>query len=122
MLTDAGWFDWFLASLWFPFVAGLLIQVSATQWAKMYLPVRWDDVSRRGATNAIAMATGAIPTCAILYQMGHDKYELWLGMVVGISGPMLYKAATAMIYSRWPELEGTLSAHGRARRKRNGAA
>lgn len=122
MLTDAGWFDWFLASLWFPFTAGLLIQVSATQWAKMYLPVRWDDVSRRGATNAIAMATGAIPTCAILYQMGHDKYELWLGMVVGISGPMLYKAATSLIYARWPELEGTLSAHGRARRKRNGAA
>lgn len=119
MLTDAGWFDWFLGSLWFPFVAGLLIQVSGTQWAKLYLPIRWDDVSRRGAVNGIAFLLGAIPTLAIMAGMGCDPYQFWLAIIVGVSGPMLYKAATALIYNRWPHLEGTLSAHGRARRKRN---
>ena len=120
MLTDAGWLEWFMASLWFPFVAGLLIQVGITQWGKMYLPLQWDDVRRRGAVNLIAFLSGAIPTVAIMAGMGCDPYQFWLAIIVGVSGPMLYKMATAAIYSKWPELEGTMSAHGRARRKRNG--
>ena len=112
--------DAFLASLWFPFAAGLLIQMSMTQWLKLYLPVRWDDVSRRGAVNAIAFVTGAVPTAAIMFSMNCTPYQLWLAVIVGASGPMLYKAITAVIYRARPELEGTLSAHGRARRKRNG--
>lgn len=119
-MTDASWLDSFMASLWFPFVAGLLIQVAATQWLKLYLPHGWDDRRRRRATNLIALVAGVVPTLSILVGMGCPDHQLWLAGVVGFAGPMLYKALTAVAYSRWPALEGTLSAHGRARRKRNG--
>lgn len=121
MLTDGGFLEWFLASLWWPFAAGLLIQMSVTQWAKLHLPRRWPARRLRSTTNLIALAAGVIPTAVILWQMGHHQHELWLAAVVGVSGPMLYKAATRLIYSRWPELEGSLSAQGRAPRKLEGS-
>lgn len=117
--TDGGWFAWFLASAWYPFAAALLIQMATTQIVKFWFPVRWDDRKRRRVISLVAIAAGAIPAAAIMVDMGFHSHELWLAVVVGLAGPMLYKAITALLYSRWPELEGTLSAHGRARRKRN---
>lgn len=117
MLTDGGWFDWFIASLWFPLVAGLLIQVTAVQPLKFLLPARLSDRRRRLWIWVMAFLAGLIPTASIMAGMGRPAHELWLAAVVGFAGPMLYRAATALIYSKWPQLEGTLSAHHKAVRK-----
>lgn len=117
MLTDAGWFDWFIASLWFPLAAGLLIQVAAVQPIKFLLPVRMADRRRRAAIWGIAFLAGLIPTASIMVGMGRDPYELWLAAVVGFAGPMLYRAAVFLIDKKLPGFKDAMSARVRARDK-----
>lgn len=109
-----------LSSVWFALVAGLLIQLTATQWLKMCLPVKWSDARRTGATNAIAFLTGAIPTASILYELDAAQHLFWLAIVIGFAGPLLYKTAVALIGQRWENVAKAMSAHTGALRKRNG--
>jgi Na+/H+ antiporter NhaD/arsenite permease-like protein len=109
MTTDAGWFNWFVSSLWFPMVAALLIQMSVTQWVKMYVPRKWAARRRRSVINALAFVSGFTPAIAIMLQMNCDRHMLWLAVVIGFCGPAIYKLATRYMYSKWPQLEGRLS-------------
>lgn len=107
----------FLTLAWPALVAGLLLQLTLTQWAKLYFPVEWRKPKRERVTRACAFAFGAIPTAAILWMIDAPAVVLWAAPVVGAAGPMLYDAVTAVAIAKWPALQGKLSGYQRAKRR-----
>lgn len=111
---------------WFALIAGLLIQMAATQWLKMYLPVKWSDRRRASATNLMAFVSGAIPTASILYELDIDLHimthtlALWLAVLIGFTGPLIYKIVVALVYKYRPDIAVIMSGHNKAIKKRNG--
>ena len=121
MLDDLGWLGSFLVSPWFGVAAGLLLQVFGVQRVKFWLPVGWSDFRRKRVIEVLGLAFGYVPTMFILQAQGCPSYQVvWLPLLVAVAGPVGWKVVVAFLYRAHPELEGRLSAHGRARRMRNG--
>ena len=107
----------FLTLAWPALAAGLLLQLTMTQWAKLYFPVSWRKPKRERVTRACAFLFGAIPTASILLLVEAPAVVLWASPVVGAAGPMIYDAVTSMAIAKWPALAGKLSGYEGAKRR-----
>lgn len=120
MLID--WLPQFMLSPAFAVAAGLILQVYGVQRIKFWFPINWSDRRRKRVIEVLGLLLGYIPTMLILRAQGCPDYQVqWLPVLVAVAGPVGWKVFTFFLYKARPELEGTLSAHGRARRARNGA-
>lgn len=110
-------------------LGALVIQVLGTHKVKFFLPIAWTDFWRSRAVEAISaglgFAAGAgmfLTVDGIMQPAGATLairvLSVWVGLIVAVAGPVLYKAAIALLYAWKPELRGTLSADTAAKVKR----
>lgn len=114
--------DSILKSTWAAIGLGTLLSVFGTQKVKFWLPLEWSDSKRSRCIEAISGLFAFVPTFAYYSFLNGWTAEamqigFWLGLVVVAAGMAIYKGGIKVLYKRYPDLQGTLSADGAAQKK-----
>lgn len=114
--------DSFIKSTWAAIGLGTVLSVLGTQRIKFWLPLEWSDSKRSRWIELISVLFAFIPTFCYYSSLNGWTGEamqiaLWLGVFVAAAGMILYKQGVKWLYSKYPHLEGTISAEGVAQKK-----
>ena len=113
--------DTFITTTWFAIALGVICQVFGTQKIKFWLPIYWSDFKRSRCIEVLSIILGFIPTFVYYCHLHHwdtnaMNTAFWLSILVVLSGTFLYRIGVAVLYNRYPHLEESLSAEGKAQK------
>lgn len=87
-------------------ILGLIVAIAGTQYVK-----RLDAFpSHRWWIRALALPLGFFPTFFTWPVHELNAVRIFLALAVGLSAPLVYQGVTLLLYWKWPQLEGKLSA------------
>ena len=114
--------DSFLKTTWAAIGLGTVLSVLGTQKVKFWLPLEWTDTMRKRWIEFISVVLGFVPTFCYYSMLNKWTGEamqiaIWLGLAVVAAGMIIYKIGVKLLYKKYPDLEGTLSADAVAQKK-----